>query len=163
MKILGIDPGTTAIGYAILEGDRRDLRLHAAHLISITGSAPEERLRALETGIAALIREWKPEVLAIERLFFNKNQKTALAVAEARGVILLTATTHGLKVYEYTPLQVKKTVTGDGKADKRQVQKMVRVTLGASAPARARDDVFDAIAIALTCVYLAPRETIFHS
>lgn len=176
MVILGIDPGTTAVGYAILDGGERSCRLLSADLIHISpvvtprlsrfqrdrnevaedyyrvsAATSCERLKELSAGVDSLIKRWSPTALAIERLFFAKNQKTALAVAEARGVILLTAALAELMVYEYTPLEIKKAVTGDGGADKLQLQKMVRLSLPETADLKARDDVFDAIGAALTC------------
>lgn len=151
MIILGIDPGTTAVGYAILDGGERSCRLLSTDLIHISAATSGERLKELSAGVDSLIKRWSPTALAIERLFFAKNRKTALAVAEARGVILLTAALAELMVYEYTPLEIKKAVTGDGGADKLQLQKMVRLSLPETADLKARDDVFDAIGAALTC------------
>ncbi|MBI2640962.1 MAG: crossover junction endodeoxyribonuclease RuvC [Candidatus Sungbacteria bacterium] len=151
MIILGIDPGTTSVGYAVLEGRERGCRLLSADLIRIHTSSPCERLKELSAGVNSLINEWSPGALATERLFFAKNQKTALRVAEARGAILLTAALAELMVYEYTPLEIKRAVTGDGTADKLQLQKMMRLSFPEIAGLRARDDVFDAAGIALTC------------
>lgn len=152
MVILGIDPGTTSVGYAILECGLRPL-LAAAGLLAIRSKSAHERLLDLHDGIKTLIKRWQPEAVALERLFFAKNAKTALAVSEARGAALLTTQLAGLRVYEYTPLEIKKTVTGDGRADKLQIKKMVGLILPQAAGLRARDDVFDAIAVALTCYY----------
>lgn len=159
MIILGIDPGTTSVGYALLEGGRGTCRVLSADLVRIKKTSPHERLAELASGIEKVITKWRPEALGIERLFFAKNQKTALAVAEARGVILLTASRRGLMVYEYTPLEIKKTVTGDGAADKEQLEKMVRLSLPETKELGARDDVFDAIAAALTCYIKDVRRT----
>ena len=120
--ILGIDPGTMRIGFALVENIPGAPRLYDSGLIPITGDSADARLAALSHGLHTLIARWKPDALAVERLFFSKNQKTALAVAEARGVILLTARETNLTLYEYTPLQVKNTITGSGAADKKQVQ-----------------------------------------
>ncbi len=159
MILIGIDPGTTSIGYGIIEEQGRGLCFRDAGLIRITSTLPHERLKELQEGLQALITTWKPDVFAVEKLFFTTNQKTAMSVAEARGVILLTIAHAGLTFYEYTPLAVKKTVTGDGKADKTQVKKMVRYTLKDTISLDARDDVFDALAIALTC-YFNERNTL---
>lgn len=153
MIILGIDPGTTSIGYSIIECKGGDIKLLKAGLFVIKTKKNESRLEELHYGILDLIKSWSPGVLATEKLFFAKNQKTALAVSESRGVILLTTTLARLKVYEYTPLEIKKTVTGDGSADKNQVEKMVRYTLKETRDLKLRDDVFDAIAVALTCYF----------
>lgn len=155
--ILGIDPGTTSVGYAILDADGRSPRLIDAGLIPVKSAAGPLRLEELHRGLTNVIKKWHPRATSVERIFFAKNQKTALAVAEARGVALLTSRLAGLKVYEYTPLEVKKAVTGDGKADKMQLIKMVGLTLPEAKNLRARDDVFDAIAVALTCCFLDAR------
>ena len=153
MLILGIDPGTTAVGYALLENTAGRPKVILANLIDIRKKDDEGRLVEIHRGIQNLIKKWQPEVLAVERLFFAKNQKTALAVAQARGVILLTAALAGLKVYEYTPLEIKKIVSGDGRADKSQIKKILGLTLPELKTLKARDDVFDAIAVALACYY----------
>lgn len=132
-------------------------RLLKAGLISIRSDSTAERLRELNRGLTELIKTWQPEVLALERLFFAKNQKTALAVAEARGVILLTAALEGSRVYEYTPLEVKKALTGDGRADKTQIKKVAGWILKDAAELKAPDDVFDAIALAFTCHLLKEK------
>ena len=128
-----------------------------AGLVSIKGSSSPERLIELWRETKKIIRKWNPERVAIEKLFLARNQKTAMAVAEARGVILLTTSLAGPRVYEYTPLEVKKIVTGDGNADKLQVKKMLQLTFPELRELRARDDVFDAIAIALTCHFRERR------
>lgn len=151
MIILGIDPGTTSIGYALIRNDGIDPELLATGTVKITSSDTVTRLKELNSGINKIIKQWTPGVVATEKLFFAKNQKTALAVAEARGVILLTTALAGLKFYEYTPLEIKMVVTGDGRADKKQVKKMVQLIVPASRSLRARDDIFDAIAIAMAC------------
>lgn len=151
--ILGIDPGTHAAGYALLKKDRVAMILLSAGLIPIRGTRQDERLVSLHQELGALIKKWRPRVLAIERLFFTKNQKTAFSVAEARGVTLLTGALAGLMVFEYTPLEIKKTVTGFGGADKMQVKKMVHLTLPETRSFKQPDDVFDAIAVALTFCY----------
>lgn len=153
MLILGIDPGTTAVGYALLENEAGKQRIILADLIHIRSKNNEGRLVEIHKGIQDLLKNWQPKILAIEQLFFAKNQKTALSVAEARGVILLTAALAGLKVYEYTPLEIKKTVSGDGRADKNQIKKILKLTLPELKYVNVADDVFDAIAIALTCYY----------
>ena len=154
MIILGIDPGTTSIGYSVLEIHAKTPQFIDAGLLNITGSTDHEKLRETHEEVKRLIRVRKPDRMSIEKLFFATNLKTAMAVSEARGVILLTAVLAGLTVYEYSPLAIKKALTGDGKADKQAVQKMIRLTVKETAILKARDDVFDAIAAALTCCYL---------
>lgn len=151
MIILGIDPGITSVGYAILRHDGYVLRLTTAGLFNIQAAKNHERLEELHRELVSLIRKHRPTHIAVEKLFFAKNVKTALSVAEARGSILLTTALAGITLSEYTPLEVKKTVTGDGTADKKQVQKMIRLSIQEAKDLRARDDVFDAIAIAITC------------
>lgn len=153
MLILGVDPGITAAGYALLDTSAGTPKVILADLIRVRKKGDDERLTEIHKGIHDLIKQWRPEVLALERLFFAKNQKTALDVAQARGVILLTAALAGLKVYEYTPLEIKKIVSGDGRADKNQIKKILGLTIPELKDLNARDDVFDAIAAALTCYY----------
>ena len=150
MIILGIDPGTTAIGYALLDS-AHSVRIIEAGLVRIKSKDQKERIQELYTGLTDIISKYTPDVCAIERLFFVKNIKTGIAVAESRGVILLTAAQANLSIYEYTPLEIKQTVTGTGNADKSQVEKMIRLTMPEAKNMKARDDVFDAIAVGLTC------------
>lgn len=153
MIILGIDPGTSSIGYSILDCTNRSPKLLTAKLLPVMSGASEDRLIDMHHEIKKIIKEWKPTFASVEKLFFAKNAKTAMAVSEARGVILLTAKLMGIKVYEYTPLTIKKVVTGDGNADKKQMQKMVRLTLAETIAIPSQDDVFDSIASALCCFY----------
>ena len=153
MIILGIDPGTTAIGYALVDGHRLDPILKTAGLFRIRSKTREGRLRELHKELTPLIKRWEPSALAIEKIFFSRNQKTALEVAESRGAILLITSLAGLDAHEYTPLEVKKSVTGAGNADKLQVEKIIRLTLRGAGDFYASDDAFDAIAVALTCFY----------
>ncbi|MEK7082570.1 MAG: crossover junction endodeoxyribonuclease RuvC, partial [Patescibacteria group bacterium] len=115
MIILGIDPGTTSIGYAVLDcTNRREPRILEARLLSLVSVALEDRLMTVHSEIKKIITQWHPHAASVEKLFFAKNTKTAIAVSETRGVILLTVKLAGIKVYEYTPLTIKKIVTGDG-------------------------------------------------
>jgi crossover junction endodeoxyribonuclease RuvC len=148
--VLGIDPGTTGMGYALLELDVDPPRLLAHGLIETPrlGSAAE-KLLAIADAIDALIATHVPAYLALERLYFNKNVKTAMAVAEARGVALVCGARGGLAIAEYTPQEVKQSVTGSGGADKRAVQRMLVHVLELVEPIT-QDNVADAVAIALT-------------
>lgn len=157
MIILGIDPGTTSVGYAVLDCTHNRLSVLEAKLLPLRSAYADERLGDIHREIKKIITKWKPDMASVEKLFFSKNVKTAMTVSEARGVILLTATLAGIKVYEYTPLTIKKVVTGDGNADKTQVQKMVRLTLKETAKIPSQDDVFDSIASALCCFYQEGR------
>jgi len=152
MIILGIDPGTSSIGYAILQ-TKPALHLLESAMVPIISQTPSGRLLELHTHLKLLLSKFRPEEVSLEKLFFAKNTKTAFSVSEARGVILLTTALAGVPVSEYTPLEVKKTVTGDGVADKGQVKKMIQLTLKETVTLKARDDVFDAIGVALTCFY----------
>lgn len=147
MIILGIDPGTTRIGYAVVNALKEKVLLDYG-LISIKSKGSAERLLELGKQLKKVIHKWKPEVLSIEKIFFFKNSRTAMSVAEARGVILLTAALYGLKVYEYTPLEVKLRITGFGRADKKQVGKMIKLITKLDNEVKS-DDVTDAIAVAL--------------
>ncbi|HEV8671235.1 MAG TPA: crossover junction endodeoxyribonuclease RuvC [Candidatus Limnocylindria bacterium] len=148
--MLGIDPGTTGMGYALLELGSDPPRLLAYGLIETPryGSAAE-KLLAIADAIDALIAAHLPEFLALERLYFNKNAKTAMAVAEARGVALVCGARAGLAIAEYTPQEVKQAVTGTGGADKRAVQRMLVHVLELDETIT-QDNVADAVAIAVT-------------
>ncbi|MGI9860174.1 crossover junction endodeoxyribonuclease RuvC [Moorella naiadis] len=156
MLILGIDPGTAIVGYGLVKASSG--RLQALDYGCIRTPAGEEtcqRLATIYTGLWELITRQQPATLAIEELFFNKNSKTALAVGQARGVILLAAAHAGLPVAEYTPLEVKQSVAGFGRAPKEQVERMVQALL--ALPARPRpDDVADALAVAICHASFAP-------
>ena len=153
MRIVGVDPGTHRIGFALLDGSGRDPELMSAETITFpTGGDATERRRNLADAFAGRLAVTRADGVAVEKLFFAKNTKTALAVAEARGIILLTAERHVRSIWEYTPLEVKLAVTGYGRADKEQVRRMIHlafphVTLPTG------DDAIDAIAIALTAYY----------
>ena len=149
MIILGIDPGLAIVGWAVLEAVRGNTRPIAYGAITTPAHTDiEKRLVMIEEDLAEIIEKYKPEEVAIEELFFNTNSTTAIAVAEARGVILLTAHKAGVRIYEYTPLQVKSAVVGYGKAEKQQVIAMVTSILKLPKPPKP-DDTADAVAIAL--------------
>lgn len=152
MKIAGIDPGTDRLGYALIKSGR-PVELVSAETIHI-GPAKEAavRLNRLEKFLAARLKRDRPDAVAVERLFFARNTKTALAVAEARGIILLTASRFVRSIWECTPLEVKMAVSGDGRADKKQVRKMVQLIFS-RAVLPPGDDAIDAIAVALAALY----------
>ena len=151
MLILGIDPGFERMGCAILEKSPDGEKLiYSACLVSSRSDPHEKRLLVLAEGLKKIIRDFKPDAMAIEKLFFSANQKTALKVAEARGGALLLAAENNLKVFEFTPLEVKMAMTGYGRAEKDQVRKMAQVMLKMS-ESKKLDDEIDAIAIALAC------------
>jgi crossover junction endodeoxyribonuclease RuvC len=148
--ILGIDPGTAAIGYGIVE--RSGSRLRAVDYGCLTTSADRsmpERLLEIHQLVDELIALHQPSIVAVERLFFSKNAQTAIAVGQARGVVLLAAAQHAKPVREATPNEVKSAIAGYGAADKEQVQRMVQLVLGMSELPRP-DDAADALAIAVT-------------
>lgn len=148
--MLGIDPGTTGMGYALLDlgSDPPQLIAHGLVETPRFGSAAE-KLLAIANAIDGLIAKHGPAFLALERLYFNKNVKTAMAVAEARGVALVCGARAGLAIAEYTPQEVKQSVTGSGGADKRAVQRMLVHVLELAEPIT-QDNVADAVAIAVT-------------
>lgn len=149
MIILGIDPGLAISGYGVLNyvGNKFEVIDYGA----ITTESCEEfpkRLKKIYDGYTELFEKYKPEAVAIEELFYNKNVKTAIAIAEARGVHLLAAENHNIPLYEYTPLQIKQGIVGYGRAEKKQVQEMVRVILKLESVPKP-DDVADGLATAI--------------
>ena len=149
MRILGIDPGIATIGFGLVEADRGKVAMLNYGVISTPAGLPlSKRLYQIDQDMEELIAKLKPDVIAIEELFFNTNITTGIAVAQARGVIICTAHKLGVKISEYTPLQVKQAVVGYGKAEKRQVIAMVTSLLNLPKPPKP-DDVADAVAIAL--------------
>jgi len=157
MIILGIDPGTTRVGYAVIEKkDSDNLNLLTYGCSESKNKEQKDRLSDASNLISGLILKYHPEVLAIEKLFFTKNAKTALAVAEARGVIINSANSLNLNIREFTPLEVKAAITGYGKAEKEQVKKMVSRILKLEKMPKI-DDTSDALAIALTACYTNPK------
>ena len=126
MVILGIDPGFAIVGWGVLECVGGKFRVMGYGSIQTKAGLPiEERLKQIYDGMNTIIDKYKPQIMSIEELFWNTNQKTGICVAEARGTILLSAHQKGLKIFEYTPLQVKQAVVGYGRADKKQVITMV--------------------------------------
>lgn len=149
MFILGIDPGFAIVGWGIIESHRGNIRPVAYGAITTPAhTSIESRLLTIQQDLEAIIEKYKPEEMAIEELFFNTNITTAIAVAEARGVIICTAHRLGVKVSEYTPLQVKQAVVGYGKAEKHQVISMVTSLLKLPKPPKP-DDTADALAISI--------------
>ena len=149
MIILGIDPGFAIVGWGVIESVRGNIRPIAFGAITTPAHTDiEERLYMISKDIETVIEKYKPDEMAIEELFFNTNITTGIAVAEARGVILCTAHRLGVKISEYTPLQVKQAVVGYGKAEKKQVIAMVTSLLKLPKPPKP-DDAADAVAIAI--------------
>jgi crossover junction endodeoxyribonuclease RuvC len=148
MIALGIDPGTRRIGYGVVECNGPTVLFVAAGILSITSTNDVSALEETKKGLDSLIKKHRPDVVAIEKLFFAKNTKTALAVAQARGVILLAIKERGVRIKEYTPNEVKSGVAGYGFADKKAVLKMVRLILNKKDLA-VIDDASDALALAI--------------
>ena len=149
MIILGIDPGFAIVGWGVVESVRGNIRPIAFGAITTPAHTDiESRLYTISKDLETIIEKYKPDEMAIEELFFNTNITTGIAVAEARGVILCTAYRLGVKISEYTPLQVKQAVVGYGKAEKKQVIAMVTSILKLPKPPKP-DDAADAVAIAI--------------
>lgn len=150
MIILGIDPGYGIVGFGVVEKTNSKLRTIAYGAIETPKvSRFPVRLKFIGEKIAELIEIYRPDAVAVEELFFQNNQKTAIMVAEARGVVLYTAESSGTPLYEYTPMQIKQAVTGFGRADKKQIQQMVKLLLGLETVPKP-DDAADALAVAVT-------------
>jgi crossover junction endodeoxyribonuclease RuvC len=148
---LGIDPGIATTGFGVVREERDGRFIALAHGVIETPKAESlpRRLQMLQRELDALVQTWRPDEAAVEELFFATNAKTAMVVGQARGVVMLTLFNAGLEASEYTPLQVKQAVTGYGKADKKQMQEMVRMLLGLSQIPKP-DDAADALAVAIT-------------
>lgn len=150
MKILGIDPGTGILGFGIIEFDKTKARLVDAGVIRTPAHEDDAvRLQTIFEELTQIIAEFKPTEMAVEKLFFAQNVTTAMTVAQARGVVLLAGKQAGLSIHEYTPLQIKQALTGYGRAEKRQIQEMVRVILQLKEIPKP-DDCADALAAAIT-------------
>jgi len=149
MIIMGVDPGYAIVGIGIIEYVGNKFRpIDYTAITTPAKMGTVERLQKLYDGMNELIDRYHPDEMAIEELFFNSNQKTAINVAQARGVLLVAAANRGLPISEYTPLQVKQSVTGYGRSDKRQVQEMVRILLHLNAIPKP-DDAADGLALAI--------------
>lgn len=150
MRVLGIDPGTGIVGFGVIDSDGRNHRLVDAGVIRTPANQNLElRLKTIHDSITEIINTKKPEIMVVEKLFFAKNVTTAISVSHARGVIILAGVQAGLSIAEFTPLQIKQALTGYGRAEKAQIQEMVKVLLNLSAPLK-QDDCADALATALT-------------
>jgi crossover junction endodeoxyribonuclease RuvC len=157
MITLGVDPGTALMGYGLIRGDDDPQLITYGVVETTTEESMPERLVRLYDALWELIRTHSPDVLAIEQLFFARNVTTALAVGQARGVVLLAAAQHGMPVYEYKPSEVKQTISGYGKADKPQMQEMVRMLLNLPDVPKP-DDAADALAVALCHIQMSRLE-----
>ncbi len=152
MRVLGIDPGYERMGIALLEkSSARETVLYSECFITSKKLPFPERLKLLGEHIEKIIKIYSPHSLALETLFFTNNQKTAMHVAEVRGVLLFLAAKHNLSVFEYTPPQIKVAITGYGKSDKKGVEEMLKRLVNGLRD-KAMDDEYDAVAVALTCL-----------
>ncbi|MGB2762393.1 MAG: crossover junction endodeoxyribonuclease RuvC [Minisyncoccales bacterium] len=156
MIILGIDPGTANTGFGVVSNikSKNQNRLRCLDYGCIKTSpklTDGARLEKINTELKKIIKKYQPKVMAVENVYFFKNLKTAFPVSQAKGVILFTAAKKKIPVYEFTPLQVKMAITGYGKADKKQIQKMIKVILNLKEPPRP-DDAADALAIAVCSI-----------
>lgn len=156
MRILGIDPGYGIVGWGLIDVDLKTQVVDYGVVSTPKELSLPERLEVIYSSIQSLINSYKPDVLSVEELFYFKNQTTVIPVAEARGVILLSAKKCGVPIYEYTPLQIKQALTGFGRAEKAQVQFMVKTLLGLEKVPKP-DDAADALAVAICHSQINPK------
>ncbi|HEX5744193.1 MAG TPA: crossover junction endodeoxyribonuclease RuvC [Candidatus Saccharimonadales bacterium] len=155
MRILGIDPGTGILGFGVIDAEKGEARLVDGGVIRTPAKEDDAvRLQTIFEEISGVIAQSKPKAMAVEKLYFAQNVTTAMTVAQARGVVLLAGRQAGLDIHEYTPLQIKQALTSYGRAEKRQVQEMVRIVLGLKETPKP-DDCADALATAITHAYTA--------
>lgn len=156
MRIVGIDPGTARIGWGVIEGHKQNFTMIRYGCIETDKSnLAYHRLAEIYREVLGLIKTEKPDQIVVEKLFFARNVTTAMSVGQARGVILLAAAHANLPIFEYTPLQVKQAVTGHGRAEKAQIQTMIKLILKLKEIPKP-DDAADALAIALTHGFISP-------
>lgn len=150
MRIIGIDPGTAILGFGVIDAIKDNLKMVDAGVIRTPVKEEDAiRLEIIYLELSNIIKESKPTVMSVEKLFFAKNVTTAMTVSQARGVVLLCARQAKLDIFEYTPLQIKQSLTGYGRADKQQIQEMVKITLKLREVPKP-DDCADALAAAIT-------------
>mgnify|MGYP002620183371 FL=1 len=151
MLILGIDPGMAIVGYSLLntEGDTLEL-VSSGSIQTKSIQKDSQRLFEIFEDLCSIIEKFKPDAASVEKLFYFKNQKTIIPVAEARGVIIMALEKYGIPIYEFTPLEIKQTLTGFGRADKKEVEKMVKFTLNRETLPKL-DDTVDSIAMGICC------------
>lgn len=149
MKILGIDPGMAIVGYSLIDFDGENVQLlHSGSIQTQKGNRESQRLLEIYNDMSSLVEKYQPDEAAIEKLFFFKNQTTVMPVAHARGVILTVLEKYNIPIFEYTPMEVKQVLTGYGRADKKEVEQMVKISLGTDALPKL-DDTVDSIAIGI--------------
>ncbi len=159
MRILGIDPGTGILGFGVIDAPQHKtpVMLDGGVVATPAHTPLHVRLVDIYDSLSNIIEQTKPDCVAIEGLYFNRNITTAISVAEARGVVILVATQHNLPCFTYTPLQIKQTLTGYGRAEKKQMMEMVRLQLNLKTVPKP-DDAADALAAALTHYYMTHRD-----
>lgn len=149
MRILGIDPGMAIVGYGLVNFNNGLYELEASGSVQTDKELSDpERLLEIHNDLSTIVEKYKPDCAAIEKLYFFKNQKTIIPVAEARGVILAVLQKYGIRAYEYTPIEVKQVLTGYGRATKKEVEQMVKYNLNSDSLPKL-DDTIDAVAIAI--------------
>lgn len=149
MKILGIDPGMAIVGYSLVDFDGENtVLLNSGSIKTCKTRTESQRLLEIYQDVVTLVKKYSPDIASIEKLFFFKNQKTVMPVAQARGVIMMAIEQCGVPIYEYTPMEVKQVLTGYGRADKKEVEQMVKIALNRS-ELPSLDDTIDAMAIAI--------------
>lgn len=155
MIALGFDPGTARLGYGVITSDPDPTAIDYGVIVTDADAAMGERLQTIYLAVGELIDRFQPDAVAVERLFFARNVTTAMTVGQARGIVLLAAAQRAIPIAEYAPSEIKQAVVGYGKADKHQIQEMVRIMLGLeSLPTP--DDAADALAVAICHVQIAP-------
>ncbi len=153
MIIVGVDPGTRATGFGVIEIVSSKILCREYGVINAKATLPlVERLSIIHSGLTEILDQWKPEVVSVEKAFFAKNAQTALTLGHARGVLMLAGFNAGAKIVEFAPTEIKKAVVGSGKASKEQVEFMVRTLLQLSPEVKIKNDAFDALATAI-CAY----------
>ena len=150
MKILGIDPGMAIVGYSIVDFDGKNLQLlHSGSIQTSKDQRESARLLEIFNDITCIVEKYQPDICAIEKLFFFRNRTTVMPVAHSRGVILTVLEQHNIPIYEYTPMEVKQILTGFGRASKKEVEQMVKISLNTDKLPKL-DDTIDSIAIAIS-------------
>ncbi len=152
MIILGVDPGSTRVGFGLVEKRGGAFSMIDCGILKIFSKEKTSRFLEMEKEFSAVIKKYKPDLVAIEKIFFSKNQKTAIEVAESRGILTLIAAKHKIALSEFTPLEVKQNISGYGKADKKTVSRMVANILKVD-KIKGYDDISDALAIAIVAGY----------
>lgn len=152
MRIIGIDPGMAIVGYSVLDiSQNGEMELVSSGSIQTSNKTPEsQRLLEIHNDLKTIIEKFSPDIASVEKLFFFKNQKTVMPVSQARGVIVMTLEQSNIKIHEYTPIEIKQTLTGYGRATKDEVAKLVKICLN-NCKIPKLDDTVDSIAIAICC------------